>query len=95
MSPTAKFAELSGDTAIIEIEDSVAAEDEVAAVVEGAGAATVKTTELLVTPDMVAVMLAFPVDTPVAKPMEFIVATLFVSLLHVTEEEMSCVEPSE
>lgn len=62
--------------------------------VEG-GVTTVKAAEELVTPDMVAVMLAFPGATPVAKPLESIVATPVSSLFQVTEDEMSAVEPSE
>jgi hypothetical protein len=49
----------------------------------------------LVIPDMAAVILAFPGATLVAKPDEDMVAALVVSLVHVTLEVMSAVEPSE
>ena len=44
-------------------------------------ATTVRTTAGLVTPDMDAVILAFPAATPVAKPVEEIVAIVVVSEL--------------
>ena len=44
----------------------------------GVGATTVRVTAGLVTPDMDAVMLVFPAATPVAKPVEEIVAIVGV-----------------
>ena len=49
-----------------------------------AAATTVKLKGELVFPDRVAVMLAIPVATPVAKPLESIVAVPGVSLAQVT-----------
>jgi hypothetical protein len=56
---------------------------------------TVKIVGELVIPDMAAVILASPGATLVAKPDEDMVAALVVSLVHVTLEVMSAVEPSE
>ena len=60
-----------------------------------AGATTAKLTAGLVIPSRVAVILAVPAATPVAKPVEEIVAVPVVSLAQVTCELMSMVEPSE
>ena len=79
VEPTAKLAGEAGATAI---EDNVA-EDVVVEAVDAA-ATTVKLTGGLVTPDRAAVILAVPAATPVAKPVESIVAVPVVSLAQVT-----------
>jgi hypothetical protein len=57
-------------------------------------ATTVKLITGLVTPDKAAVILVFPIATPVARPTEDIVAILGSELAQVTLEVMSAVEPS-
>ena len=57
--------------------------------------ATGNITAGLVIPDTVAVILAVPAATPVAKPAEDIVAILVSELAQVTFPVMSAVEPSE
>ena len=59
------------------------------------GAITVKVTGVLFIEDRLAVMLAVPAATPMAKPAELIVATALLSLAQVTREVMSAVELSE
>jgi hypothetical protein len=59
------------------------------------GDTTVKTTAGLVIPDSVAVILLAPTATPVAKPVELIVAVAVLALAQVTLELSSAVEPSE
>lgn len=56
---------------------------------------TMRATLRLVTPSRVAVILVVPTATPVAKPVELIVAVAGVALTHVTWELTSAVEPSE
>jgi len=74
VEPTTKLA---GEAGAIAMEDNVGACTTTAAVV-------VKFTTGLVTPDMAAVILAVPAATPVAKPVEEIVAAAGVSLVQVT-----------
>ncbi len=83
MEPTTRFA---GDAGVTAIEDSVDV---------GMGAITIRVTAGLVTPDTDAVMLVFPAATPVAKPVEEIVAILAPELAQVTWEVIFAVEPSE
>jgi hypothetical protein len=56
---------------------------------------TINAMLLLLIPSKVAVMLVVPAATPVAKPVELIVAVAGVALAHVTWELTSAVEPSE
>jgi hypothetical protein len=90
------IAKLSGEFGITAIEDNVTP-DVVVGVVEvvDAAAITVKGTDGLVIPFKDAVMLAVPAVTPLAKPKSSMVAIGVESLVHVTSELMSAVEPSE
>jgi len=56
---------------------------------------TFSVTAGLTTPDIDAEMSVVPADTPVAKPVDDMVALLVSELLHVTLEVISDVEPSE
>lgn len=70
VAPVARIAGVAGD---IEMEDNV-----------GAAATTVKLTGGLVKKDRVAVIFEVPAATPVAKPVESIVAVSVLSLAQVT-----------
>ena len=72
-------------------------EDVVVVVVEVVvvAATTVKFAATAVTPDKVAVILAVPAASPVANPLEEMVATPVVSLVQVTREVISLLEPSK
>lgn len=58
-------------------------------------ATTVKIAGTLLTPDKVAVILAVPAATPVANPLEEMVAIPVASLDQVTSEVISLLEPSK
>lgn len=58
-------------------------------------AITDKNTGELTIPERDAVILTFPTDIPVVKPLESILATLELSLFQFTNEEIFAVEPSE
>ena len=80
MEPTVKLSGEAGDTAI---EDNVSVQCQVVEVVDAA-ATTVKTYRWASYSGQAAVILAVPAATPVAKPVESIVAVPVVSLAQVT-----------
>jgi hypothetical protein len=86
VEPTIKLAGDAGVTAM---------EDNEGLVVVVTAAITVKGTDWLVIPFKDAVMLAVPTVTPLANPKSSIVAIGVESLVHVTSELMSAIEPSE
>ena len=90
------IAKLRGEFGITAMEDNVTP-DVVVGVVEVTDVAvvTVKITDGLVTPFRSAAILAVPVVTPLANPKSSMVAIGVESLVHVTSELMSTVEPSE
>lgn len=90
MEPTIRLTEGAGFTAIETIAGACVVVEET-----DTGAITGKLTDGLVIPDMAALMLARPAATPVAKPVESIVATALLSLDQVTSEVIFAVDPSE
>jgi hypothetical protein len=82
---------------VVVVVDVVLVDGVVELVVEAVvvAATTVKLAGTLLTPDKVAVILAVPTATPVADPLEEMLAIPVASLDQVTSEVISLLEPSK